>query len=139
MHLPITERRIEISRVHGLNPDEFVFDGITLAERRNRKMDEMIGVQCLTYLFEWNQFPKPVYFDDVVLFCDGHREVYVPEVGDLAIYISGLPGMREQAHIGRIMQPGQILSKWGYGHAYEHRVEDVLAEYGDEVRFFRIN
>lgn len=136
MLLPITQRRLDISRVHDLDPDNFIFDGIDLVERRNKAIDATLGVQCLTYLFEWDRFPRPVIFDDVALFCEGHRQVEVPEVGGLAIYISGVREMREQAHIGRVVRPGIILSKWGYGNVYEHALQDVLAEYGDEVRFF---
>ena len=39
-------------------------------------------------------------------------------------------------HIGRMKTNHRVLSKWGTGCLYEHRVWEVPSTYGEEVRYF---
>ena len=39
-------------------------------------------------------------------------------------------------HVGRILEGGRVLSKWGTGCLWEHQVWEVPRSYGDEVRYF---
>ena len=140
MRLPITDIRKHISEAlrlgGGLSPE---IGSIKLVERRNRERDAEFGIQCLTYLFEHDRYAAFREVGDAFLSCEGHHEVEQPQVGDLAIYLVEIGGDREQTHIGRIKSPGRVLSKWGYGHVYEHTLDEVPVEYGEHVRFFRPN
>lgn len=41
-------------------------------------------------------------------------------------------------HVGRVIQGGQILSKWGVrGNVYEHKAELVPDHYGNMIIYFR--
>ena len=52
--------------------------------------------------------------------------------GDVVIYFaSGVP-----QHAGIAKGNGQVESKWGLGHLYEHSVWEVPTKYGDEVKFY---
>jgi hypothetical protein len=52
--------------------------------------------------------------------------------GCVVIYFeNGLP-----EHAGIVEQGGFVVSKWGRGHLYRHRLFEVPSIYGDNVRFF---
>jgi hypothetical protein len=52
---------------------------------------------------------------------------------DLVMYFnSGRP-----IHVGRVISAGRIISKWGLGLLWEHALNEVPEQYGEEVRFFR--
>jgi len=52
--------------------------------------------------------------------------------GDVVIYFAnGVP-----QHAGIAKDNGQVESKWGTGHLYEHGVLEVPAKYGDKVKFY---
>lgn len=111
--------------------------GLRLVERRNVHLDAAHGIQCATYLFKKIGY---IGFDisrDIPLMCKGCEEVMHPREGDLAIYVAGEGMLREQAHIGQITAQDRVISKWGYGHVYEHLIEMVPDSYGTEVLFFR--
>jgi len=40
-------------------------------------------------------------------------------------------------HAGLSLGSGRVISKWGIGQLYEHRLFEVPASYGSKVRFFR--
>jgi hypothetical protein len=53
--------------------------------------------------------------------------------GDIALY-----GDRPRPlHAARIAGDGWLISKWGLGHLYRHRLWEVPARYGHTVRFVR--
>lgn len=54
-------------------------------------------------------------------------------VGDIVIYFDG----ETFKHIGRRVEGGRLISKWGTGHLYEHEVLEVPLSYGKNVRFFK--
>jgi hypothetical protein len=39
-------------------------------------------------------------------------------------------------HVGRLVAPTRVLSKWGKGLLYEHDTWEVPENYGNEVRYF---
>lgn len=39
-------------------------------------------------------------------------------------------------HAGKVYR-GKVISKWGYGHLWEHALFEVPSKYGNEVRFFK--
>jgi len=53
--------------------------------------------------------------------------------GDLAVYF--LEGRVK--HVGTALRGRRIRSKWGCGHVYEHRLLEVPASYGNEIRWYR--
>jgi hypothetical protein len=115
--------------------------GITLLEKRKRK-DRINGMNCLRYLFRESPIPQFRVVGEgrnaVALSVGGFAEVETPMENDLAIYITDYElGMKEQAHVGRFFPDGRVVSKWGYGHVYQHDVDCVPTWYGQEVRFFR--
>ena len=54
------------------------------------------------------------------------------QADDLVIYFEG--GVFR--HVGRLLEDGRVISKWGTGCLWEHQVWEVPRSYGDEVRFF---
>ncbi len=40
-------------------------------------------------------------------------------------------------HIGRLISESRVISKWGFGHLYEHDFLETPSDYGDTVRFFK--
>ena len=52
--------------------------------------------------------------------------------GDIAIYYSG----DRVKHIGRIIAPSRVLSKWGTGHLFAHAINEAPSNYGCTMRFF---
>jgi len=119
-------------------------EGIRLIEVRDPLKDRMQGFNCFVYLYGiGNSLPFRV-IDDLVLITvrKSAIEVPTPQAGDIAVYLgkeseSETSEAKEQKHVGRITTNGQVLSKWGYGHVYEHRIDLVPECYGSEVRFFR--
>ena len=67
------------------------------------------------------------------------QEGYIQEITsgttsteDIVIYFaSGVP-----QHAGIAKRDGQIESKWGLGHLYEHGILEVPSKYGNEVKFY---
>jgi len=53
--------------------------------------------------------------------------------GDLVMYFS----QGSYVHVGRMATPNRVISKWGLGFLYEHRLSEVPQQYGEEVQFFR--
>lgn len=43
---------------------------------------------------------------------------------------------RRVTHIGRLVSPSRLVSKWGIGHLYEHALDEVPSSYGSTVRYF---
>lgn len=39
-------------------------------------------------------------------------------------------------HIGRVLSPDRVESKWGIGHLYKHGLYEVPLSYGDAIEFF---
>ncbi len=54
--------------------------------------------------------------------------------GDLVLYFSDDGRFK---HAGLCRGNGQVVSKWGIGHLYQHGLFEVPESYGDKVRFFR--
>ena len=54
--------------------------------------------------------------------------------GDLVFYFSDDGRFK---HAGLCRGNGQVMSKWGIGHLYQHGLFEVPESYGDKVRFFR--
>jgi hypothetical protein len=52
-------------------------------------------------------------------------------LNDLIIYFSG----GHPSHSG-LMKGNKIESKWGSGHIWQHKIEEVPLSYGSEVKFF---
>lgn len=55
-----------------------------------------------------------------------------PEAGGLVVYLSN----HCAKHIGRMITPDRVESKWGIGHLYQHGIWEVPAQYGSEVKYF---
>jgi len=53
--------------------------------------------------------------------------------GDLIMYFQE----GEFRHVGRLMTPDCVLSKWGTGHLYKHGIWEVPSMYGEEVCLFK--
>jgi len=51
---------------------------------------------------------------------------------DLVMYFEG----EVFRHVGRVLESGRVLSKWGTGCLWEHQVWEVPRAYGDVVRYF---
>ncbi len=73
---------------------------------------------------------------DFVSFLIGNHLSEIPAAdalhGDVVVYFAG-PIV---SHAGKAVS-GQVVSKWGTGHLWKHRVFEVPARYGDCVRFYR--
>ena len=54
--------------------------------------------------------------------------------GDLVFYFGGEGRFK---HAGLYRGRGQVVSKWGIGHLYQHGLFEVPESYGNNVRFFR--
>lgn len=39
-------------------------------------------------------------------------------------------------HIGKMLSPERVESKWGVGHLYRYGLQEIPLQYGDEVEFF---
>ncbi len=39
-------------------------------------------------------------------------------------------------HIGRLIEEGSVLSKWGTGHLYKHPIFEIPSNYGNDVKYF---
>jgi hypothetical protein len=59
-------------------------------------------------------------------------EVSSSSKGDMAVYFSG----NRVKHIGRLIAPSRIASKWGMGHLYVHAFNEVPAKYGATLQLF---
>jgi hypothetical protein len=106
------------------------------------------GYNCFMYALGVRQLPPPLVrvaqqveeaFPGsafVVELLEGGRLREVEEAaahaGCVVIYFeNGLP-----EHAGIVQQHGFVVSKWGKGHLYRHRLFEVPSIYGDNVRFF---
>ncbi len=58
------------------------------------------------------------------------RDEQAVQAGDLVIYLAD----GEVRHVGRALQRGRVVSKWGSGLLCEHGVWEVPASYGNTVR-----
>jgi len=56
-----------------------------------------------------------------------------PQNGDLVVYRSA----GDIKHIGRMLSPDRVESKWGIGHLYRHALLEVPANYGDAFELFK--
>lgn len=52
--------------------------------------------------------------------------------GALAVWYTG----GTVKHVGIVLKPGRVASKWGIGHLYAHGLSEIPKSYGNEVRFF---
>lgn len=59
-------------------------------------------------------------------------ETGIPEIGALVVYFSG----DRWTHVGRLVGPTRVRSKWGVFPVYEHGTFEVPSAYGETVRFF---
>jgi hypothetical protein len=59
-------------------------------------------------------------------------EVSSTRKADVAVYFSG----NRAKHIGRLVAPSRIASKWGMGHLYTHALAEVPSNYGSTLRYF---
>ena len=39
-------------------------------------------------------------------------------------------------HIGSLVSPGRVVSKWGTAHLYDHTFYECPLEYGDQIKFY---
>jgi hypothetical protein len=60
------------------------------------------------------------------------QEIGEPHAGCLVCYFSN----SKWKHVGVIDSHGNVTSKWGQFPLYEHALDEVREDYGDEVRFF---
>ena len=56
-----------------------------------------------------------------------------PEVGALVVYTRD----EKISHVGVVQENGQVRSKWGVGHLYDHDVWEVPVSFGSDIRYFR--
>jgi hypothetical protein len=61
------------------------------------------------------------------------QEMDTGQVGSLVCYFSG----PEWCHIGVLVSPERVLSKWGTYPLYEHGLAELSEDYGERVRFYR--
>jgi hypothetical protein len=52
--------------------------------------------------------------------------------GDVAVYCSE----GRVKHVGRVIGPSRVASKWGMGHEYAHALAEVPSNYGGTLRYF---
>ncbi len=71
----------------------------------------------------------------VAYLIENHLSETTPEAtrdGDVIVYSDP----EKITHTGDVFS-GRIVSKWGTGHLWNHRVFEVPARYGDDVKFYR--
>lgn len=82
-------------------------------------------VTCVSYLFKGNELP------DLELAARFFKPTF-PIPGTYALYYEA----NKLVHIGRILESGQVLSKWGWaGEANIHPAEGLPLEYGTLIKF----
>ena len=52
--------------------------------------------------------------------------------GDLIVYLADT----EFCHVGRMLQSGRVVSKWGTGWLYEHSIWEVPNRYGNQIQYY---
>ena len=104
---------------------------------------------CFMHAFDFTE--KPEYLD---IACFGSKEVYAgPTFGQWLLEIEALIEMptleneRESLvfyfnnenlkHVGLSQSGGKVISKWGTGHLYEHKIFEVPESYGLGIRVFK--
>ncbi len=60
------------------------------------------------------------------------EQIGQPQAGRLVVYRSA----GAVIHIGKMLSPERVESKWGIGHLYRHGLLEVPLHYGDEIEFF---
>lgn len=55
-----------------------------------------------------------------------------PVLGDLVLYFEA----NEFRHVGIVAAENLIISKWGSGWLYKHRLWEVPSQYGQDVKYF---
>ncbi len=131
MQIPSGPTRMDIDRLfHGGEFDRIGdLPGVRVYERRDVEEDRRNCVFGDRYFFDpefWERYGP-------VEGLEGYEEVAKPEEGDVVIYIIMGTGQNVGIYAGN----GNVRSKWGFSHVYEHGLENVPTIYGNEVKFFR--
>lgn len=100
---------------------------------------------CFMHTFRLINVPTAAYLMDVLgiqpksdfvahLVAHHLSEISAEDVedGDLVLYSRS----QEITHAGTV-RAARVVSKWGVGWLWEHKVFEVPAQYGDKVRFYR--
>lgn len=92
--------------------------------------DRPVGEICLTYVFGQATSPS----DEIQRVIETSEEIQSGEIqeGDIVVYFDGYGDWR---HVGRGMQKGSVVSKWGDQEVVEHPAHLVPSVYGQPKVF----
>lgn len=93
---------------------------------------------CFTYAFDLKEEKKignikqnKINWNNLVLQMIENKIIIKDPKGSLIIYFKkSIP-----KHAGRLIDENMVVSKWGCGHLWQHKILEVLASYGEPVSY----
>lgn len=119
IHIPKTYRREEIHKQAILGE---TVEGLELVQRMQ---DRPFFENSFTFIF------PNMRYEDVVSRFKRSTSLRGPIVGAIAFYVAE----GRIVHVGKVIEDGNIISKWGAGNVYKHRPDLVPARYGDLIAY----
>ena len=124
---------------HQANLDELPNHSITIIQNADLDDDFNCVMYALNFRLENPTSPFGKYYANTKFLEFLIKKNYLSELtsnlkarSSYAIYYQDA----DIQHIGVVCRDGLIESKWGAGHLYKHKVEQVPSSYGNIVRYF---
>lgn len=109
---------------------------LKLVEKRDVDRDTLLKQDCLWWVSQQIRQVIKGSFSFGPWVPKRYRRVRIPEKGDLLIYFQQSPYKKER-HIALCQGDGLAISKFGYGHVFEHPINCVPDTFGEMTSYYR--
>lgn len=142
MEIPLTEERKKLTALLESGDEDSIakLEGINLLEKRNHLVpgDGEYYVfwevkRCTPFMMPEALFSIPFY----IMERRGYTQVDSPTSGDIMAYVSSRVKGHPLISWWGIYDNGKVRSRFGMGSVFEHNIEMVPLECGNEVIVFR--